>query len=138
MSFLIHLCRFVGVISGFVVPVIVGLHAASLGNVKHANYYLRALVFWVILDRIFSPVLFALLGLISELLWPLAFSIISVVLVVPRSRVLEFADKYTVMVIKNGGVNIAAAKLCDLADLIKNKLKDAMCPMAKDETLKTE
>ncbi|EDO07657.1 putative integral membrane protein [Babesia bovis T2Bo] len=138
MSVLIHLCRFIGVVSGFVVPVVGGLHAASTGNVKHANYYLRALVFWVILDRIFSPVLFALLGIVSDSLWPLTFSILSVLLVTPRSRALELADKYTVMALKNGLVTVATTKLCEVMEIIKEQIESLICTVSSGCSKKEE
>ncbi|CDR96323.1 membrane protein, putative [Babesia bigemina] len=129
MGFLIHLCRFVGVVSGFVVPVIAGLYAASVGNIKQANYFLRALIFWVILDRIFSPVLFAVLGIVSRLLWPLAFSIISVALVVPRTRVLEYGDKCTVMAIKKGKQHSATNAVCATLAVLRKHVENIVMPL---------
>ncbi|GFE52753.1 hypothetical protein BaOVIS_001570 [Babesia ovis] len=137
MGFLIHLCRFIGVVSGFIVPVVGGLHAASVGNAKHANYYLRVLVFWIMLDRIFSPILFALLGIVSELLWPVIFSIISVTLVTPRSHALELVDKYSVMALKNGAVSGATSKLCETMDFVKEKVESFVTTLTKDHCKKS-
>ncbi|GIX62060.1 uncharacterized protein BcabD6B2_14950 [Babesia caballi] len=132
MGFLIHLCRFVGVVSGFVIPVVAGLYAASVGNVKKANFFLRALICWIALDRIVSPVLYALFGVVSELLWPLTFSVISVVLVVPRSHILEYGDKYTVMAIEKGDFQHLAGKLIEAIEPLKKKVEEFMCHSPKD------
>lgn len=127
---MIFLCRMIGVCAGFVIPVAGGLYASAVGNVKQANYFLRALIIWVIMDTICSPILSAFCGIVSGLLWPIAFSVISIALVIPRARAIEYGDRYIVSMIRSGKLNAIATKCIDLLQPFKSKVETFIAPSA--------
>ncbi|KAK1444249.1 hypothetical protein BgAZ_101550 [Babesia gibsoni] len=118
MGLLTFLCRCVGVGTGFVLPAAAGLYAASVGSVRKANYFLRALVIWLLIDFMVAPIMSVVLGMLSATLWPVLYCVLSVSLVVPRFRVLEELDKC-----------ILAAANCGHLDVVKVHVKGVLVPL---------
>ncbi|EKX73186.1 uncharacterized protein BEWA_052410 [Theileria equi strain WA] len=98
--------KFLGFVFGFVVPVTCGLYTCAYKNVKHADYWLRVIFFWLIFDQIVAPVFSTVLDGVVPGVWSIVYLGFSVALLVPKSKVLELLHKYTITGLNHDALDV--------------------------------